>query len=196
MIFTIRRAALIVAAALFAAVLSQVFYITVVSNAEGETLRRITWMTEMALFTIPATVGIVLAAKDRAHPLAWAAIAVGGMVNLIQVAMGLAMFGPAREAADAAVFQTVLQGAFFLYFHGKAMFGLAAIGFGIGALRGGAVAKGLGIAGILSGGAAAILCLLGMADGMAWVQPAGAAGTLATALLALLIVFTGRGQAE
>ncbi|WBY15609.1 hypothetical protein PF049_08300 [Erythrobacteraceae bacterium WH01K] len=114
MIFTIRSAALIVAAALFAAVLSKAFYITVVSNTEGETLRRITWMTEMALFTIPATVGIVLAAKDRAHPLAWAAIAVGGMVNLIQVAMGLAMFGPAREAADAAVFQTVLQGAFFL----------------------------------------------------------------------------------
>ena len=184
------------AAALLAAVLSQVFYITVVSNAEGETLRRITWMTEMALFTILATVGIVLAVRDGADPLAWAAIAVGGMVNLIQVAMGLAMFGPAREAADAAVFQTVLQSAFFLYFHGKAMFGLAAIGFGIAALRGGAVVRGLGIAGIPSRGAAAILCVLGMADGMAWVQPAGAAGTLATALLALLIVFTGRGQAE
>lgn len=37
-------------------------------------------------------------------------------------------------------------------FHGKAMFGFAAIGFGIAALRGGAAAKGLGIAGILSGG--------------------------------------------
>lgn len=191
MTFTIRRGALIVAAALFGTALTQVFYITIVSNSAGETLRRVTWVTEMALFTIPAIVALVLANRDRVHPLAWAAIAVGGLVNLIQVGMGLAMFGPAREAADDAVFQSVLQGAFFLYFHGKAMFALAAIGFGVSAFTsGGGLAKGVGAIGILAGIAAAVLCLLGMANGMAWTQPAGAAGTLATALLAILIVIT------
>ncbi len=195
MTFSVRRGALIVAAALFATALTQVFYITVVSNSEGETLRRITWVTEMALFSIPAVVALVLAARDRVHPLAWAAIAVGGMVNLIQVGMGLAMFGPAQDAGDLAVFETVLQGAFFLYFHGKAMFGLAAIGFGLSAMRsGGGLAKALGGLGILAGLAAVLLNLLGMTDGMAWVQQAGAAGTIATALLAILIAMTVRDE--
>jgi len=196
MTFTVRRAALIVAAALFATALTQVFYITVVSNAEGQLLRRVTWVSEMALFTIPAVVGIVLAARDRFNPLAWAAIAFGSMVNLLQVGMGLSMFGPAQESADPAVFQSILQGAFFLYFHGKALFGLAAIGFGIAALKGGGLSKAIGALGILSGLAAAILNLLGMANGMDIVQMAGGAGTVATAVLAILIAMTVRDPVD
>ena len=80
----------------------------------------------------------------------------------------------------------MLAGAFFLYFHGKAMIGMAAIGVGLAAWKQGSVlAKGLGGASVLAGLAAAGLNLLGMANGMDMIFPAGAAGTAATALVAL-----------
>ena len=192
MTFTIRRTAFVAAAALFTTVVTQIFYVTVVANAEGELLRRMTWLCEAASFSLASVTALALAARDRAHPMAWSAIALGALVNVLQVAAGLAMFGPAQAATDDAVFQTVLNGAFFLYFQGKMLFGLAAIGLGISALSVGGLAKALGIAGIVAGLAAAVLAFVGMADGMAWVQSAGAAGTLATALLAGLAVVVTR----
>jgi hypothetical protein len=192
MTFTPRGAAMAVAFALLGTVATQLFYIGVVSPTDDAMLRKITWVTEMALFSLVAVAALALAARG-AMPLVWSAVALAGIVNVIQVGIGLAEFGPAGEAADPKVFASVLAGAFFLYFHGKAMIGMAAIGVGLAAWSDGStLTKVLGAGSILAGLAAAVLNLLGMANGMEAVFAAGAAGTVATALLALTVLFTRR----
>lgn len=186
--FTPRGASTMVAIALLATVATQLFYIAVVSPADDALLRKITWLTEMAAFSLISVCALALVARGY-MPLVWSAVALAGLVNILQVGIGLAQFGPAGEATDPKVFAGVLAGAFFLYFHGKAMLGMAALGLGFGMWRSGTrLGKLLAVLGIVSGLAAAGLGLLGMADGMAWVFPAGAAGTIATAVLAILVL--------
>ena len=188
MTFTPRGAAIAVALALLATVATQVFYMGVVSPSDDALLRKITWVSEVAFYSVVAVAALALIARGS-MPLVWSAVALAGLVNVFQVGIGLAEFGPAGEASDPKVFASVLGGAFFLYFHGKAMVGVAAIGAGVGAMAQIRTStKALGGLAILAGVGAAVLNLLGMADGMAWVFPAGAAGTAATALLAALIL--------
>ena len=190
-----RGAAVIVSIALLATVATQTFYIGVVSeSANAEMLRKLTWTTEMVLFTIVAVAALPLVARSHA-PMVWSAVAIAGLVNVIQVGMGLLEFPQAQKAADEQVFQTVLNGAFFLYFHGKALIGFAAIAMGIAALsQASPVVKGLGGLSILAGLAAVGLNLIGMANGMGLVFEAGAAGTAATALFALTVLVTKSGD--
>lgn len=189
MTFTPRGAASIVAFALLATVATQLFYIGVVSPSDDALLRKITWVSEMALFSLIAVAALSLAARGT-MPLVWAAVALSGIVNVIQLGIGLAEFGPAGEASDPKVFASVLGGAFYLYFHGKAMIGMAAIGAGMAAFgQGRTWVKALGVAAIVAGFAAAVLNLLGMANGMDLVFAAGAAGTAATALFGLTVIF-------
>ena len=192
---TITGLARVVAIALLASVATQIFYIAVVAEIDGDTvLRPVTWMTEMAIFSLVAVAAMPLVARSS-MPLAAAAIVLAGILNAVQVGMGLSMFGPSREAADGQVFATVLQGAFFFFFQAKALLGVAAIGVGIAAIRGSLLGKVIGGIAILSGFAAAILNLLAMAQGMEdWTFPAGAAGTVATALLALALFFAPRNN--
>lgn len=188
MTFTPRGAAVVVAIAMLATVATQLFYVGVVSPSDDALLRKITWMTEMALYSLVAAVALALVARGT-MPLVWSAIALAGIVNVVQVGIGLAEFGPAGEASDPKVFASVLGGAFFLYFHGKAMIGLAAAGAGIAAWgKGAGMAKALGAISIVAGLVAAGLNLLGMANGMGWIFPAGAAGTVATAMLGATVL--------
>ena len=192
MTFTPRGAAITVAIAMLAAVATQLFYVGVVSPADDALLRKINWVSEMALYSLIAAGALSLMARGT-MPLVWSAIAIAGLVNVVQVGVGLSQFGPAGEASDPKVFESVLGGAFFLYFHGKAMIGMAAIGAGLAAWADGThLAKAFGAGCILSGLAAAVLNLLGMANGMALVFAAGAAGTAATAFLALTVLLTRR----
>ena len=176
--------------ALLVTVATQIFYITVISGGENvDGLRMIVWTLEAITFSVIAMTALVLSGNAAFSRAAFAAIAIGAVTNIIQVGMGLAEFGPAREAADEAVFGTVIAGAFFLYFHGKAMFGLAAILISLALFaRLGGIAKILaGLTG-LAGLIAAIINVLGMAQGMEFVQIAGATGTLSTALLGVLLL--------
>ena len=188
MIHSTRSLALAVAIALLASVATQVFYVTVVSEAAPDTvLRPATWLTEMAIFSLAAVAALPLAARS-ACPLAASAIVLASVLNVIQVGIGLSMFGPAQEAGGP-VFAAILQGAFFFYFQAKALLGLAAIGVGLAALRTGGVGKLIGAGAILGGIAAAVANLMGMAQGMEQGSfPAGAAGTFATALLAVALL--------
>ncbi|MBB3033043.1 hypothetical protein [Alteriqipengyuania lutimaris] len=185
---SIRGLALAVAAALLASVATQVFYITVVSEAAPDTvLRPATWLTEMAIFSLAAAAALPLTARST-FPLAASAIVLASILNMIQVGIGLSMFGHAQEAGEQ-VFAMVLQAAFFIFFQAKALLGLAAIGIGLAACRTGAIGRIVGFPAILAGIAAAIANLLGMAQGMAeWSFPAGAAGTVATAMLAVALL--------
>lgn len=188
MTFTPRRAAIIVAAALLATVATQLFYISVVSPTDDALLRKITWISEMALYSMVSVAALALTGRGT-MPLVWSAVALAGMVNVLQVGIGLAEFGPAGKASDPNVMASVLGGAFFLFFHGKAMIGLAAIGAGVSLFASHRLwHKCLGGLAVAAGTGAGVLNLLGMANGMDWVFPAGAAGTAATALLAAAIL--------
>ncbi|MBX7540352.1 hypothetical protein [Qipengyuania sphaerica] len=189
--FSIRSSMTVIAAALLLLVGTQVFYMTVVSPAGPETvLRPITWMVEMAAFTLIAVAALTLSARSPIAPLAWSAICVGALFNIIQVGMGLSMFAPAAAAQEQvpSLFDTILKGAFFLYFAGKALFAMAAIGFGMVLVTDRGGKKLVGALAILAGLAGTILSIIAMPSGLAWMMPAGIAGTLATALLAVAIL--------
>lgn len=185
------------AAVLLVTVASQIFYITVVSSSDNAVLRPLTWYTELFAFSISAIFAHSLAARRPAEAVVWSAIALAGVLNVLQVGMGLSMFGPAREAGETVpqLFGAILAGAFFLYFLAKLLLGAAAIGLGIGALRrGGTLAKGAGALAVVAGLAAVLFCLLAMIDSETWMFAAGAAGTAVTALMAAVLLAVPQGD--
>jgi len=183
-----RRSAQGVAILLIATVVTQILYITL-SDAGVDFSRTAIWTTEAVAFLGIAILALVGLARAGSHPAVWAAVALSGALNVIQVGMGLAMFGPLSEAGEAMApaFQAILAGAFFLYFSGKFLFGLAAVLLGLDAVKDASiVAKIVGGLGVLAGLAALATNLAAMA-GYELMFQAGGAGTAATLFLALLI---------
>lgn len=194
--FTARRSQQIVIVALFSVVITQIIYVALM-GAGADINRMVIWTTEAVAFLAMALFGLVLLAQSNSNGVAWTAVALGGIFNIIQVGMGLAMFGPLEGAGEAMApaFQSVLSGAFFLYFIGKFLFGFAAMLTGAALLRSGAgVAKGVGGLAVLTGLAAMATNLVAMAVGMDMVQSAGAAGTAATLFLGLALTFIARAE--
>ena len=190
----------LVAGALLLTVASQVFYIAVVANAGDDTpLRPLTWFTELAAFSTVAIFSQALAARQPESATMWSAIAFSGLLNVLQVAMGLSMFEPALEAGEGQgqLFATVLAGAFFLYFLAKLVLGLVAFALGAVALRGGGAARrAVAALAAVSGIAAVGLNLLAMLDSQAWMLAAGAAGTATTAFLGVLLLMRASDPAH
>ncbi len=191
---TARRSAQVVAILLIATVVTQILYV-VLADAGIDFSRKAVWTTEAVTFigiSIFALIGLV---RSRVHAAVWAAVAVSGILNVIQVGMGLAMFLPLKEAGEALApaYQAVVGGAFFLYFAGKFLFGFAAVMLGLDAVKDAStIAKVIGGLGVMAGLAALGTNLAAMA-GYDLMFQAGGAGTAATLLLALLI---GRGVSE
>lgn len=187
----------IVPIALLSLVVTQIIYI-VLSNNGLDINRPVIWTTEAVAFLALSVVALTLLAQNTHPQLAWAAIAVSGVLNLIQVGFGLAMFGPLSDAGEAMApaFQAVLAGAFFLYFAGKVLFGFAAIIVGMDLLGRGGVAKVTGGLAMIAGLAAMVVNIAAMAVGMAMVFPAGATGTAATFLLAIAVIMSGRDSSR
>ncbi len=183
--------------AMIVLVVTQLSYV-VLSNSGFEMHRRVIWTTEAVAFLGITVLALAALAQHSKLAPAWAAIAASGVLNVVQVGMGLAMFGPLKDAGEAMApaYEAVVAGAFFLYFAGKWLFGLAAILVGAAMLRGTGLAKAAGILAILAGLAAMAVNLLGMATGMAWIFPAGATGTAATLLLAIALAMTLRERPE
>lgn len=179
------------AAALLVTVASQLFYVTIVSGSPNEALRPLTWFTELFAFSCSTIAALALAARQPAGALLWATLALAGLLNILQVAVGLSMFAPALEAASTLpqLFEAVLAGAFFLYFLAKMLIGGAGISLGYATFR---EAKGflrwLGAAGVLAGVSAMGFGFLAMNDAESWRFAAGASGTAATALFAILLL--------
>lgn len=190
----------LVAGALLLTVATQVFYVAVVADAGANTpLRPLTWFVELAAFLIIVVLGLTLATRQPAAATWWSAIALSGLLNLLQVAIGLSMFNPAMEAGEGQeqLFATVLAGAFFLYFLAKLVLGMAAVALGAAAWRlGRGAARVVGAVGVASGLAAGVLNALAMTDAERWMFGAGAAGTLATALVGVLLLIIRTGEPD
>ncbi|NMW32205.1 hypothetical protein HKD42_09040 [Altererythrobacter sp. RZ02] len=185
--YSARRASYIAAFFLIVTVVTQLIYIGL-RSAEIEFDSSTIWTIEAVAFLAISVFALVPMARGSAHTAAWAAVALGGAFNVIQVGMGLAMFGPVSEAGEALapVYQSILAGAFFLYFAGKFLFGFAGILLGLHLIRiGGGAAKAVGALAALTGLGALATNLMGMSAGMDMVMIAGAAGTAATLFLAM-----------
>ena len=171
--------------ALLVTVASQLFYINIVSGAGPETvLRPITWFTEMFAFLSVALAAFTLAIRRPDQAVVWVALAVAGLFNVLQVAIGLSMFGPASEG-EPQLMATVLAGAFFLYFLAKLLLAGVGVVLGVTAVRDSTtLTKTIGGLTVVAGLAAGVLNFLAMADPQTWMFAAGASGTAATALLA------------
>ena len=185
----------LVALLLVILVATQLSYV-VLSDAGFQMHRTVIWATEAVVFLAIAVLSLMVLARDGQQlALAWAAIAVSAILNVVQVGMGLAMFAPLKDAgpAMAPAYQATVAGAFFLYFAGKLLFGFAAVIVGARLLRGTGLAKATGSLAILGGLAAMAANLGGIITGMAMVYPAGATGTVSTLLLAAALAMKLRG---
>ena len=196
--FSARRSSQIVIVALLSVVVTQIIYVAL-SSAGAEINRSVIWTTEAVAFLAISLFALIPLARGNRYGAAWAAVALGGVFNVIQVGMGLAMFGPLKDAGEAMApaFQSILAGAFFAYFAGKFLFGLSAILTGAGMLRTSAMtAKVMGGLAVVTGLAAMLTNLIAMAVGMDMVQLAGAAGTAATLFLGLILILVTRSEPD
>lgn len=181
----------IVAILLLVTVASQIAYLALLKDVgliEGWPLRSIIWTIETVVFSLLAVSALAVLASGERHRLVWAAIAVSGVFNAIQAGMGLSMFLPPTQAGDAGklLFDTVLAGAFLFFFLAKLLLGVASAMLGVALFQKGGVAdKIIGVIAVMAGIVAVALSAVALPQGLALVFPAGAAGTVATLMLAI-----------
>ena len=187
-----QRTVQIVAVLLLVLAATQTIY-TGLYIAELEVPRQALWGLEGLLFTLLAVFAGVGMVEDRRLALGWSAIAFGAALNVVQVGVGLTLFGPLREAANsvealAPVAGAVVAFSFFVYNAAKILLGIAALSFGLARLRDGATLLGrsaiaVGVIAIIANAA-----VLAMGRGSIIPSPvAGASGVVAGVLLALCL---------
>ncbi|MEM9311423.1 MAG: thiamine biosynthesis protein ThiC [Pseudomonadota bacterium] len=181
----------VVAWLLVAAAVTQAVY-TGMYAAEMTPPRQLLWGTEGFLFVmLGAFAGAAMAQAKSLH-LAWSAILGAAILNVVQVGVGLTMFGPFREVAQAVpeaapAASGVVAFSFMVYNAAKVLLALAAIVFGMAKM--GAGAKALGGLTVAIGAIAFVSNTLSMALGRGFTEYpiAGGSGVLATILLAVCL---------
>jgi hypothetical protein len=190
--FTQQRTITIVAVLLLAAAVTQSVY-TALYLSMPEISRAPLWGAEGVLFVILAAfAGSALAQAKRSH-LGWSAIAAAAVLNVVQVGVGLTMFGPFGEAAEANPSLAPLIGAvvaysFMVYNAAKVLLALAAIVFGLARMSAGSKALGglTAVVGVIALASNALSMAAGR-DVLGELPLAGGSGVLATLLLALCL---------
>ena len=155
------------------------------------------WTSEVLIFTMITIAAIVVAIRGADKTAAWVALAVAGLFNALQAAMGQSMFEPLTLAGEefSGIYGAVLLGAFFFYFLAKALIGLSAISFGLMLLKSASMPmKALAAIGIITGLAAAVINIAALPQGMALTFMAGASGTLATLVCGIMALVIARQQ--
>ncbi|MBV7266160.1 thiamine biosynthesis protein ThiC [Erythrobacter ani] len=192
MVFTAHRAAQIVAFLLVSIVATQAIY-TVLYVTAPDIVRTPIWGVEALLFLGIAAFATSPLVQSRLHTVGWGAIFASAILNVMQVGVGITMFGPFREAANnleavGPAAGAVVAYSFFVYNAAKLLLGFAALTFGLSqAKTGTGSAKVIGILAALAGIAAIATNFIVMAFGRIDVVPSGAAGVLATLLLAFTL---------
>jgi hypothetical protein len=191
--FTHQRTVTVVAILLIIAAISQSVY-TALYIAKLDVPRQLLWGSEGVLFAILAAFAGSAMVRSKGLTLVFSAIAFSAALNVVQVGVGLTLFGPFGDAAGEAPALAPAAGAivdysFFVYNAAKLMLGLAALVAGMSAMaRGGKLLGGLTA---LVGGAAMIANggkIIAGGDLIAGAPLAGGTGVLATLLLALCLL--------
>ncbi|MFM9853722.1 MAG: thiamine biosynthesis protein ThiC [Sphingomonadaceae bacterium] len=191
--FSHYRTVRIIATLLIIAAITQSIY-TALYIAKVDVPRQLLWGSEGVIFAILAALAGAAMVRSKALTLAFSAIAFSAALNVVQVGVGLTLFGPFGEAADAVpalapTASAIVGFSFFVYNAAKLMLGLAALVAGLrlsgrgGKLLGGATALVGGIA--LIANAASVV---GGTKIFAGIPLAGGSGVLATLLLALSLL--------
>ena len=195
--FTLGRTIQITAYLVLASAITQALY-TGLYIAEVDVPRQLIWGLEGLLFTVLAAfAGAALVQVNNYH-VAWSAIAFSAVLNVVQVSVGVTMFGPFGQAAGQVealgpVAGAVVALSFMVYYAAKLLLGFAALSFGMDKLQAGA--KALGGLTALAGGVAvlanAALIVFGR-DGLLPSPVAGASGVVATLLLGICLLSAAR----
>jgi hypothetical protein len=194
--FTNKRTVQITAYLLFILAVTQAIY-TVLYIVEVNVPRQL-WGLEGVLFSILAAFAGAAMVQAKNYQLAWSAITFSALLNIVQVSIGLTLFGPFREAASQLEVLEPVAGAivalsFMIYYAAKLLLGFAALIFGIAKITEGA--KGLGgltaLVGVVAILANATLIVFGR-DAFLPSPVAGGSGVLATLLLALCLTSVAR----
>lgn len=167
---------------------------TAFSLLDAQVPRQFLWGTECLLFVLLAAFAGSAMVQAERQQLAWSAITAAAVLNVIQVSIGLSMFGPFFEAAGAiegltVAARSVVAFSFIVYNAAKVLLALALIVFGLARLAGGS--KLLGGASALIGFVALVSNTASMTVGrnvFGDLRLAGASGVLATVLLAICLL--------
>jgi len=166
--------------------------------AEVNVPRHLLWGLEGLLFTVLVAFSGAAMVQAKNYHVGWSAIAFSAVLNLVQVSVGLTMFGPFREAANqvealAPAAGAVVAFAFMIYYAAKLLLGFAALIFGMAKMNaGGKVFGGLtALVGVIAMFANAILIVFGR-DAFLPSPVAGGSGVVATLLLAFCLVSIAR----
>lgn len=188
-----RNTVRLVAALLLAAAVTQSVY-TALYASGAEVPRQLLWGLEGVIFTLMAGFAGAAMLAARQHYLAWSSIAFAAVLNVVQVGVGLTMFGPFFEVAGeveafAPAAAAIVAFSFMVYNAAKVLLALALIALGLARRDSGSRLLG-GIA-VLVGTVAAIANALSMALGRDFAGElpiAGGSGVLATVLLAICLL--------
>ena len=191
--FTLKRNVQIVTYLLLALVVTQAVY-TALFTMDIAGPRPLIWGLEGVLFTILAAFAGAALVQAGNHHVGWSAIALSAVLNVVQVSIGLKLFGPFGGAAQQVEAMGPLIGAvvafsFMIYNAAKILLGLAALVFGMAKMNEGSRTLGgltaaIGVVAILAN---AIMIVFGR-DSFLPSPVAGASGVVATVLLALCLI--------
>lgn len=197
--FTQGRTIRITAYLLFALAITQALY-TALFFASVEVPRQLIWGLEGVLFTVLAAFAGAAMVQAQKHHVGWSAIASSAVLNVVQVSVGVTMFGPFFEAAGevealAPLAGSVVAFSFMVYYAAKLLLGFAALTFGMAKMQEGGKALGgltalVGAVAVLSN---AVLIFLGR-DAFLPSPVAGGSGVVATLLLAICLIGAARDR--
>jgi len=164
--------------------------------------RQLLWGLEGVLFTILIAFAGAAMVQAKHYQVGWSAIAFSAVLNVMQVSIGLTMFGPFREASSqleplGPVAAAVVALSFMIYYAAKLLLGFAALIFGIAKMNSGGKALGglTALVGVVAVFANACLIVFGR-DAFLPSAVAGGSGVLATLLLALCLTSVAREDEE
>lgn len=191
--FTFRRNAQITAAIVLIAAVTQAIY-TGLYIAQITPPRQLLWGVEGFVFVMLAAFAGAALAQARRFQIGWSAIFAAAILNVVQVGVGLTLFGPLREVAQALPDTAPAAGAivafsFMVYNAAKVLLALAAIVFGLAIWN--AQSKALGGLAAIVGVIAFVSNALSMGLGRGFsgdLPIAGASGVAATVLLAVCLL--------
>ncbi len=191
--FDLKRTALITGALLILAAITQSIY-TALYVSEAEVPRQLLWGTEGLLFVLLAAFAGSGMAQSPTQSLAWSAITAAAILNVVQVSIGLAQFGPFFEAAGtveglAPAAGSVVALSFMIYNAAKILLALALIVLGLAKREAGSGL--IGSVSVLVGAIALVANAASMAAGrdvFGELPLAGGSGVLATLLLGVCLL--------
>lgn len=188
--FTQKQNIQMISALLFMTVITQALY-TALFVSGSDVPRQWLWGLEGVVFVLIAALAGSALIQAKKYTLGFSAIFAGGILNVVQVGVGLTQFGPFSEAAKsveaiAPVAGSVIAFSFFVYNAAKVLLGIAAVVFGAAISQTGS--KLLGRLTVFVGFVAIVANAIVMMFGRIEAVPSGATGVVATLLLAVCLL--------